>query len=457
MFIFSRHSLLFVLFLFFTGCAHNQLDTKIKNPSLPSNFNNNNVNIALKENWLSNFNDKELLDIVNIALNNNFELKQLGFDVKIKQQELIATNSLLFPSLDFGINTSKDGEIGGSSDSTSLNASLDLSYEVDLWGKLSDSKRSANMDLLQTKALYEEAKQELISNVSLLYYKIIESNKLLDLYKKNLLTSKQSYELTLSRYKQGLSEALDTLLAKNSIYTQELKISNLQTTKSQAIYQLEQLLSNYPSGKLDINKDLPLIKEKANIGIPSELIERKASITASWNALLSKDYTLAFTHKQRLPSLSISASLENIKDDGLPTLWSLAAGITAPIFNAGKLKANEQIAYYELKKAEQEYLKTVFDSLTEIETYIQEEKNLKNEYEILKTSNENAKKSLELSFNQYLKGLIEYSTVLDLQESFYNTQSSIIQMKASIIQNSINLHKALGGDFLPKDYKEDKQ
>jgi len=457
MFIIFKHSFIYIVFLLFVGCAHNQLDTKIKNPNLPTTFNNNNVNITFTENWLSNFNDKELLDIVDKALNNNFELKRLGFDVKIKQQELIATNSLLFPSLDFGINTSKGGEITGSSDSTSLNASLDLNYTVDLWGKLSDSKKSANMDLLETKALYEEAKQELISNVSSLYYKIIESNKLLDLYKKNLLTSKQSYELSLSRYKQGLSEALDTLLAKNSIYTQELKISNLKTTKSQAIYQLEQLLSNYPSGKLDIKKDLPLLIEKTNIGIPSQLIERKASISASWNALLSKDYTLAFIHKQRLPSLSLSASLENIKDDGFPTLWSLAAGITAPIFNAGKLKANEQIAYYELKKAEQEYLKTVFDSLTEIETYIQEEKNLKNEYEILKTSNENAKRSLELSFNQYLKGLIEYSTVLDLQESFYNTQSSIIQMQASMIENNINLHKALGGDFLPKEYKEEKQ
>lgn len=457
MFIIFKHSFIYIVFLLFAGCAHNQLDTKIKNPNLPTTFNNNNVNITFTENWLSNFNDKELLDIVDKALNNNFELKRLGFDVKIKQQELIATNSLLFPSLDFGINTSKDGEIGGDSNSTSLSTSLDLNYTVDLWGKFSDSKKSANMDLLETKALYEEAKQELISNVSSLYYKIIESNKLLDLYKKNLLTSKQSYELSLSRYKQGLSEALDTLLAKNSIYTQELKISNLKTTKSQAIYQLEQLLSNYPSGKLDIKKDLPLLIEKTNIGIPSQLIERKASISASWNALLSKDYTLAFTHKQRLPSLSISASLGNIKDDGFPTLWSLAAGITAPIFNAGKLKANEQISYYELKKAEQEYLKTVFDSLTEIETYIQEEKNLKNEYEILKTSNENAKRSLELSFNQYLKGLIEYSTVLDLQESFYNTQSSIIQMQASMIENNINLHKALGGDFLPKEYKEEKQ
>lgn len=452
---FFKHSLISIFFIFFTGCAYNQLDTKIKYPNLPTNFNSKNVSIEVNENWLYSFNDKELIDIINIALNNNFELKQLAYDVKIKQQELKVENSILFPSLDLEINSSKDGVIGGNSDSSSLNAFLDLNYSLDLWGKLSDSKKSANMDLLETKALYEEAKQQLISDVVLLYYEIIESNKLLNLYKKNLETSKQSYELTLSRYKQGLSEALDTLLAKNSIYTQELKISNLQTTKSQAIYQLEQLLSNYPSGKLDINKDLPIIVKETNIGVPSQLIERKPSITASWNALLSKDYTLAFTHKQRLPSLSIRASLENIKDDGLPSLWSLTAGITAPVFNAGKLKANEQIAFYELKKAEQKYLKTVFDSFTEIETYIQEEENLKNEYEILKTSNENAKKSLELSFNQYLKGLIEYTTVLDLQESFYNTQSSIIQMRASMIKNSINLHKALGGDFLPKQYKEE--
>ena len=167
--------------------------------------------------------------------------------------------------------------------------------------------------------------------------------------------------------------------------------------------------------------------------------------------MLAQDFQLAYTHKQRLPSLSIQGSIENIKNDGLPSTWSLLGGLTAPIFNAGKLKADEEIAYFELKKAELEYLNTLFDTFVEIETYIEKEKNLLSEFETLKNSYENAQKSLSLSFNQYLKGLIEYPTVLDLQENLYNTQAEVIQIKKSLIENRINLHKALGGDFLSKE------
>ncbi|RXK13135.1 RND transporter [Halarcobacter mediterraneus] len=440
---------IFFISILFIACSTKRLDTNIKYPKLPKNFNQK--DILIEEKWIKTLKDKQLLEIINKALNNNYELKQLSYDIKIKEQELISSNSLLFPSIDLNASSSKDGDFKGDNNPSSSKVSLDFQYEVDLWNKLSDSSKASNMNLLETKALYKEAKQQLITDVTLLYYEIIESNRLLDLYKKNLKTAENYYELTLSRYKQGISEALDTLLAKNSIYSQQSKITDIKNVKAQAIYKLEQLLGEYPKGKLDINKNLPILNENIKLGIPSEIIERKSSIVASWNALLSKDFTLAYTHKQRLPSLNISASIENIKNDGLPSTWSLISGLTAPIFNAGELKAKEKIAYFELKKAEFEYLNTIYSSFVEIENFIEEEKNLKDEFEILKNSNINAQKALSLSFNQYLKGLVEYTTVLNLQESLYETQASLIQIKKSLIENKINLHKALGGDFLSKE------
>ena len=436
--------------ILFIACTQKRLDLNIKYPQLPKSYNKSDNSIKIDEDWLHTLKDKQLIELVNTALNNNHQLKQLFYDMKIKEQELTVSKSLFFPTLDLNANISKNGDFQGDKDSSISKASLNFQYEVDLWGKLSDSAKAKNMQLLETKALYEEEKHQLIADVTILYYGIVEANKLLNLYEKNLETSKKYYDLILSRYKQGISEALDTLLAKNSIYTQESKITNLKTTKTQAIYKLEQLLGQYPKGKLDIKKDLPTINTTFNIGVPSQIIEKKHSIVASWNSLLSKDFQLAYTHKQRLPSLNIQASIENIKNDGLPSTWSLLGGLTAPIFNAGKLKANEKIAYFELKKAELEYLNTIFDVFVEIENYIEKEKNLLSEFETLKNSYENAQKSLSLSLNQYIKGLIEYPTVLDLQESLYNTQASLIQIKKSIIENRINLHKALGGDFLSK-------
>lgn len=454
MHIFFKSIFTFLIIFLFVGCNYKKLDMDVKYPNLPNRFNHIEQNIKVEDNWLYKLEDKKLIEVINKALNNNFELQQLAYDIKIKEQELITTNSLLYPSLDLNANNSKEGSFNSSSEASEAQISLDLQYDVDLWGKLSDSSKASNMNLLETKALYEEGKQELIKDVTLLYFEIIEANNLLTLYKKNLKTANEYYELSLSRYKQGITEALDTLLAKNSIFTQQSKITNLKTLKSQAIYKLEQLLGDYPKGELDINEKLPILKENIKVSIPSSIIERKASINAKWKALLAKNHQLAFTHKQRLPNLNIQASISNIKNDGLPSTWSLLAGFTAPLFNAGELKANEEIAYFELKKAELDYLNEIFNSFVEIESFIDEEKNLKEEYVILKDSKENAKSSLELAFNQYLRGIIEYTTVLNLQESFYNAQASLIQIQKTIIENRINLHKALGGDFLSKDTKE---
>ena len=444
-----KSTFLFLSLFFLVGCSTKRLDKTLQYPALPKQFNQTTQSIPLNEKWLENLQDNNLVQFIQKALNNNHELKQHYFDIKIKEQELIASKSFLFPTLDLNASSSKDGNFEGVENPSSSKLSLELQYTIDLWGKLSDSSKAANMNLLQSKALYEEAKQQLISEVSLLYFQIVEANNLLALYEKNLQNSQHSYSLTLSRYKQGISEALDTLLAKNSIYTQESKITSLKTTKAQTIYQLEQLLGDYPKGKLDIKKPLPVVNLNITTGIPSDIIEKKPSITASWHALLAKDYKLAFTHKQRLPSLSLSGSIEDTRNNAAPLAWSLLAGLTTPIFSAGELKANENIAYFELKKAELEYLNTLFSAYVDIESYLSEEKNLKEEYIILKQAHSNAQHALQLSFNQYLKGIIEYPTVLDLQETLYSTQESLIKMQYSLIRNRINIHQALGGDFMP--------
>lgn len=144
----------FLFFLFFCGCSYKQFDENIKNPNLPKNFNEK-AEIKIDENWLLSLNDNQLIEFINKALNNNYELKKLFYDIKIKEQELISSNSSFFPTLDLSVNSSKDGDFNGNDNSSSSKISLDLKYELDIWGKLSDASKISNMNLLQTKALFQ--------------------------------------------------------------------------------------------------------------------------------------------------------------------------------------------------------------------------------------------------------------------------------------------------------------
>ncbi len=444
-------TLLLVGTLLFSACSYSKIDLeKVKNPDLPNKYNSIDENLSINENWLMEFNDDKLLKYVDKALNNNLELKQAALDIKIKQSELNSTNSLFLPSADLSINETRSGDFESSEISNSSSLSVGLKYELDLWGKLSDEQKRANKNLFGIKASYEEAKQKLVSDVVNNYYDIVEANKLIEIYKLNLQNAKNSLEIINKRYKQGLSTALDVYNAKNSMNSQELKLNQSRANKKLAIYKLEHLLGEYPKALLSVNTKIPLLTSKINIGVPSELIFRKASLNTSWNSLLAKDYSLAIAHKNRFPSLNLSANISENLSSSSPTSWSLIGGITAPIFNAGLLKAKEDVAFYELKKAELSYLNDIYTAFVEIESLVVNEDSLKNEYILNLNNNKNTKISLELAMSQYLKGLSEYINVISSQDSFFNSKANLVQTKIKIIKNKISLHKALGGDFLEK-------
>ena len=121
--------------------------------------------------------------------------------------------------------------------------------------------------------------------------------------------------------------------------------------------------------------------------------------------------------------------------------------MSAPIFNAGRLKANEEKARIELKQGEQLYLDTLYNAFSDVENAITTEKNLKNSYYTMLAAQENAKIASTLSFEQYQSGLVTYTTVLDAQNRSFEAQSTLIKIKNQLIANRINLHLSLGGDF----------
>ena len=434
--------------LVFSGCSYSKLDQNLKKLDLPETYNKTNSNLQIKEKWLNEFDDKRLVELVNSALNKNYNLKKMAFNIKIKEKELVSTNSVFFPSIDLSFNHSQNGNFESSNVDNSESLNLNVKYEVDIWNKLSDQEKRANIYLLESKALYKEAEQKLVADVANTYFDIVEAQKLSAVYEKNLKNANDFLSIIESRYKQGLSSALDVFSAKSSMYSQKTKLTQIHTVKKQAIYKLEQLLGEYPKGLLKIKKDIPTLGTTVNLGMPEELIFRKPSITASWNALLAKDFSLAIAHKNRFPSLSLSASLKDSLQSAVPITWSLIGGLSASVFDAGRLKSQEEIALYDLKKAELDYLDKVYNSFVEIESLNIQEKNLKEEYKISLENDENAKKSLDLSFSQYLKGIVEYTTVLNSQKSYYNSQADLITIKIKILKNAIEIHKTLGGDFL---------
>jgi outer membrane protein TolC len=282
---------------------------------------------------------------------------------------------------------------------------------------------------------------------------VIEAEKLLALYRSRVENSQQNLAIIEANYSSGLTPALDVYLTRNDLNNELTRVSEQETVKIKLIRQLERLIGEYPKGELLVNANLPLLTNDIPVGLPSELVSRKPALQASWYQLLSQNAALAYAHKQRFPSIVLSGSLGDANADigdllsGSSLAWSLLGNVSAPIFNAGRLKANEEKARLALKQGEQLYLDTLYGAFSDVENAITTEKSLKQRYYTMLAAQVNAKIAATLSFEQYQSGLVSYTTVLEAQKRSFEAQTTLIKIKNQLIANRINLHFSLGGDF----------
>lgn len=442
------------LSFFLLSCSStSEIDEKLINITPPTNWQANAQSLSVQHNWLAQLENDQVQNLVKKALANNHQFSMQAYTLKIAEQQLIVSGSQLWPELDLTFRGGRSKDNNPSSYSNSNNINLNVSYEVDIWGKLSDAERQSNYNYLSQKAKYEQYKQQLVVDVVTTWFNVIEAEKLLTLYRSRVENSQQNLAIIESGYHSGLTTALDVYLTRNDLNNELTRVSDQESKKTQLVRQLERLIGEYPKGELLVNADLPLLTNEIPVGLPSELISRKPELKASWYQLLSKDAGLAYAHKQRFPSIALSGSVGDSAADigdllsGSSLAWSLLGNVTAPLFNAGRLQANEEKSRLELKQNEQLYLDTLYDSFNDVENAITTEASLKKSYDTMLTAQENAKIASTLSFEQYQSGLVSYTTVLDAQTRSFEAQATLIKIKNQLIANRINLHLSLGGDF----------
>ncbi|KPZ67546.1 MULTISPECIES: TolC family protein [unclassified Shewanella] len=427
------------------------LDEPLVTPQLPASWHTDAESLKDNQSWVTPIATDQLLEFISIGLNTNQELIQLALEVEVKKQQLNVSDSSFWPELDLSANSGRSGD---SDDSTSFNnLSLDLSYELDIWGKLSDNARASKLNLLTAEANYQQARDALVADVVIAYYKVVTSAELVKLFERRTENAKLNFEIIESGYLQGLNESLDVYLTQNEYHSEKSNLLSQRSQHNQDIRTLERLLGGYPAGKLLIDEKLPLLPQGIKIGVPSELVKRKPELQAAWYQLLSQDALVAYTQKQRYPALRLGADIGTSSSDianllsGDYSSWSVFGGITAPIFNAGRLASQTEQQKLKLKQQEQQYLSTLFNAFEVVENNLDLDASLQQQYRSTLKAQENALQAETLSFEQYQSGLVSYTTVLDAQNRAFVAQSSVISLKNQIIANRIGLHLALGGDL----------
>jgi len=447
------------MLLLLCGCGTSGVAIKPDAAAAPAERRTDLTASALADGWIGRLNDTELTGLVQRALDGNFTLAQQAALVRQAEHQLRVDGADRYPELDLSVDVARsrsDDATPPSTVSTVAGVDLNLQWEIDLWGKLSATERQASLTLAARRADYAAAREALAADVASARYALTEAELLLQLNRDTLANLQQNLEIIEAGYRRGLNPALDVYLARSDVRTQAANVEERQRARNEAARALQLLLGDYPDGGLAPATDLPALTADTPIGIPGDLLRHRADLRSSWLELLAADAGLAIAHKQRFPSFTVTAragdSAERVSDllDG-SLAWSLAAGITQPLFNAGRLRAAEAQARARVEELEQRYLADVYSAFAEVEDALDRETLLQERYRHLLAAEENAGFAEELSFEQYRKGLTTYTTVLEAQRRSLEARSSVIALRGELLRNRIAFYRALGGDPFPPE------
>ena len=438
------------------GCSASAIAPETEQLRLPEEWARGGEVGTVGVDWLTAFDDGQLIALVSEALTGNYQLEQERARLYQAEQGVVITRANRFPDLDVSLGGSRRSiEDAGSASvfSESFDASLDTRWQTDLWGRLSKQQQAAQLDYSAQLARLEQAERELAAATASLVFDVMASRQLLEVARRRLNNTVESMDIVSSGYRQGLNDALDLYLARNQVERQQANHAEAAQTYTESIASLQLSLARYPDGKLELHDELPVIDEPIPAGLPSELVTRRSDLQAAWLNLLSADADLAAAHKARFPSLSLVGSTDVASTefsnllDGDGGGWSIAGNLTQPLFQAGRLKALEAQALASVQIAEQQYLDLVFRAFSDVENAISRSTSLKERYESLLEAESNSAAALDLALEQYQRGLVSYTTVLESQRQAFDAEAQVVQLKNQRLQNRIALFLSLGGEF----------
>ncbi|MDO9214088.1 MAG: efflux transporter outer membrane subunit [Methylococcales bacterium] len=420
-------------------------------PTFPAQWTSNYL-IATNINpqWLNAFADATLIRLVNDALTHNYDLKAAAARVNAARQQAIIDGADRLPQLAVSPNYQR-GNLQNTETTGSFNMLFDLSWEIDLWGRIRATQQATEQEASAVAADLQAAKLSLAARTAQSYFDLIEANLQVDVAEQSMKDRHTIADLIRGRFTRGLTGGLDLRLVLTDLANAEAQLASSRNQVQIITRRLEVLLGRYPSGELKQNAKLPAPPALIAAGLPSELLTRRPDIIAALNRVQAMDARVFSAKQALLPRIALTASggtgsaaLAELIDPRAAA-WNLAMGLVQPIFKGGKLTGDIRKNEALTEEALNQYQSTALTAFREVEQALAAEKWLRAQEHALQEAVEQTEASRKLAVYSYGQGLIQILTLLDSYRSTYTAQSDHLTVQRQLINNRIDLYLALGG------------
>ncbi|WP_299330661.1 efflux transporter outer membrane subunit [uncultured Psychrobacter sp.] len=415
--------------------------------------------------WQDFYSDERLKALIALGLENNkdFESARLAIEKARAQYRITDINDL--PTINGQAEYSRQsqssprvetpfGSTGGrqTTDSYSVNLGL-ASYELDFWGRIDSLKDQALQRFLSTTAAKDSIQISLISNIAQSYANLSYSLAQLKLAEATVESRERSLFIAQERFKAGIDPKLPSLQSAAALESARLAVLRAQSSILTSRNALQFLLGAPVPTELIPAPAVSNITnhEVFSAGLPSELLRYRPDVLQAEYDLKAAGANIAVARAAYFPTISLASSV-GVRSDGLSDLfdndavgWSFGPNISVPIFDAGRLDANYDVAQVEREQTLASYERSIQTAFREVSDVLATRATLGEQLAAQYRLQDNFDQTYEIADARFKAGISNYLDVLDAQRSLFDTQQGILDLELQKIISQIELYQALGG------------
>jgi len=427
--------------------------------------------------WWTQFGDLYLDHLIQEAISESFDLKIALRRIQEAELNIKNAKARVMPSVTGSESASFSqytqqipdiSDIRNMTDTKSLlerlnsqyfNKGINISWELDLWGKKKREYLVSNAGYEESRALYRAEYLKVVSEVAQSYFELRQKDKEIGIAEKLYADNRWRLKIYENQYAEGIIPEWKVMRQKAELENAEKELADLEQSRKS----VENRIASYigkPAGELSI----PKAEQGQNIqvvrvptGLPADLMSRRPDIIAAKHRVIKSHHQSEISKLAWLPTVSLTGN-GGLASSALSTLirqWTLglSPNISVPLFDGGTGKNQAAITRLQLATAEDEYRRTVMKAFEEIENTLITLHGQTRQKEILEEKLSNLRQIQTQTRAKFEKGLISQLEVSDIDRELHAAEKALLTAHRSLSDNTVTLFKALGGGWTDISYK----
>ncbi|MDV3108041.1 efflux transporter outer membrane subunit [Bacteroides fragilis] len=417
--------------------------------------------LPVDDQWWKAFQDPVLDSLISVAVKQNYSVLTAIDRINMAKANLRMERGNFFPTIGLNAGWTRQQSSGNTSDlpqSTQhyYDASLNMSWELDLFGSIRNRVKAQKENFAASKEEYTGTMISLCAQVASAYINLRELQQELAVVQKNCASQEAVLKITEVRYNTGLVSKLDVAQAKSVFFSTKASIPQIESGINQYITTLAILLGTYPQEvrpALTAPGTLPDYMEPIGVGLPADLLLRRPDIRSAERSVNAQAALVGASKSDWLPQVFLKGSVgyaaKDLKDltHHKSMTYEIAPALSWTLFKGTQLVNATKLAKAQLDEAINQFNQTVLAAVQETDNAMNAYRNSIKQIVALREVRNQGQETLTLSLELYKQGLTPFQNVLDAQRSLLSYENQLVQARGYSLLQLIAMYQALGGGW----------